>query len=533
MINPRLYTEGVYSDYIHAVNDLQKGSIKDIRIFVCRSYMGEMIQPIIDVLLKNKGLNPIWKWGNYNQFQQEVLNPNSQLYEFKPDLILFLLRLEDMKDIAASDIAKWVVTLKNKLGALILMQNFILKPTFNSALTDLTWRHSLFFVRDYNQCVLRHGFQTISSDKLFYSSKIPYSNEGFSILGRDLSKAVMSLFLPVKKCVVLDLDNTLWGGILGEDGFDGIALGQSYPGNAYMAFQERLKQLLSRGILLALNSKNNKAEALDTIRRHPGMVLKEADFSAIRINWKDKALNMVSLSEELNIGLDSMIFFDDNPVECERVSMAHPQLDVYQVPKKTYQILSILDKVIQIETLRLTDEDKLRSELYKQQKKSDQEKYTAASLEDFLSSLKMKISIDAVDSFSLSRVAQLTQKTNQFNLTTKRYTEKNIQHFCDLRLAFSVSCTDKFGDNGIIGAILLKKDKNVLVIDTFLLSCRVILRNIEFSMIDYCLNLAKSLNLSIVRGLYFSTEKNKPCHSFYDKLGFIKIKEGVFEQTVL
>ncbi len=331
-----------------------------------------------------------------------------------------------------------------------------------------------------------------------------------------------------KKCLVVDLDNTLWGGILGEDGIEGIQLGNSYPGNAYKAFQKMLLEASKSGILLTIVSKNNEDEVWTTIETHPDMVLKKNDFVAWRINWNDKADNIKEIAEELNIGVNSMVFIDDNPVERNWIIQALPEVTVPDFPEVQYQLVSFFEEVYNtfFQLYDLTTEDKEKLIQYKQNTMRRESQQSFTKIEDYIASLDIQIYIQEADKFTIPRIAQLTQKTNQFNLTTHRYTEADISNFIAVgHKVYSASVTDKYGDNGITAVCIIKViSGDQAEIDTYLLSCRILGRFIESALMKRLLNIAYGNGIRDVFASYIPTAKNGQTALFYNKLGFETIK---------
>ena len=327
-----------------------------------------------------------------------------------------------------------------------------------------------------------------------------------------------------KKCFVLDLDNTLWGGVLGEDGLEGIQLGNSYPGNAFKDFQKMLHEAVKNGVLLAIASKNNEDEVWDAMKTHPDMILEKNDFVSWRINWNDKSTSIYEIANELNISTDSIVFIDDNPVERNWVSQSIPEVVVPEFPKHPYQLISffcdVYDSFFQLYDLTGEDKDKLVQ--YKQNSLRNQSLQSFLKIEDYIASLNIMISVKEADSFTIPRIAQLTQKTNQFNLTTRRYTEADISSLIyEGHKVYSASVKDKFGDNGITAVCILKIISTTKVeIDTMLLSCRILGRLIEFALMKKLLNMLQLDGIDEVHALYIPSAKNEQAASFYDKLGF-------------
>ena len=331
-----------------------------------------------------------------------------------------------------------------------------------------------------------------------------------------------------KKCLVLDLDNTLWGGVLGEDGVEGIKLGGDYPGKAFRLFQEGLLELQRSGVMLAVCSKNNEADVLDAWKRHPEMALRADSFVAWHIDWNDKATGIRELADELNIGLDSMVFLDDSPSERELVRLALPEVEVPEFPAQPYQ-LPVFFKSLEEKYFRIyavTAGDAAKTEQYKANARRAQSQREFVDFESFLRSLEIKITIEPADEFNIPRIAQLTQKTNQFNLTTRRYTESDIRQL--LKRGWRIWCigvSDKFGDYGITGCVMVDGS----AIDTFLISCRILGKGIEYVFAKQVLSILKEQGLKSLSAQYIPTAKNSPASGFLESVGF---KDNIIDLDV-
>lgn len=327
-----------------------------------------------------------------------------------------------------------------------------------------------------------------------------------------------------KKCLVLDLDNTLWGGVLGEDGIEGIKIGGDYPGNAFQYFQEGIIELGRRGVILAVCSKNNEADVMEAWRKNPFMKLTDRHLAAFRINWDNKADNIRAIAKELNIGLDSMVFVDDNPTERELIRQQLPMVSVPEFPKRPYGLMELLQQLIDdyFRAYELTAEDLAKTEQYKANARRSAAQHQFTDLNDFIRSLEIEIDIIPADGFNIPRIAQMTQKTNQFNLTTRRYTEADIAAFVERGdLVYCISVRDKFGDSGITGAIILTKDGEIADVDTLLISCRILGKGIETAFVRTVLNMLSDKGISSVSAKYIPTAKNAQASDFYDRIGFI------------
>lgn len=335
------------------------------------------------------------------------------------------------------------------------------------------------------------------------------------------SKRISQITGTRKKCIVLDLDNTLWGGVLGEDGIEGIKIGGDYPGNAFLYFQESLIELSRQGVILTICSKNNEKDVLEAWDKNPFIKLNKNYISAYRINWNNKADNIRSLSKELNIGLESMVFIDDNPSERELVRNELPMVEVPEFPKQPYNLMPFVKNVTEdyFRVYEITDEDLKKTEQYKAnaQRAAEISKFT--NIEDFIKSLNIEIDIIPANEFNIPRIAQMSQKTNQFNLTTKRYSEADIYNFVKKGdLIWCISVRDKFGDNGITGAVIITKDENKnYKIDTFFLSCRILGKGIEDAFFKFVLKLIKEKGIQELEAEYIPTNKNSQVADFYDK----------------
>jgi FkbH-like protein len=566
------------NDYLRHLNDIEKNvdveSLKSLKIAILRSYTLEMIEPILKVRLLLEGLKPNFQFGDYNNIFQEAFDLSSSLYQFQPDVILIMTRFEELlpnfiDDFGSKSSSEWrsilqstaqdlvnlVGTIENNLSSQILFKTFLppLNPyfgiydaqnphgqvflvhEFNHLLAQQLEEKTSVFLWNFDNLIQRIGWDNLADPKMWYVSKNPFKHSAYTAIVNDLVRHLLSVLGRGKKCIVLDLDNTLWGGIAGEDGFDGVALGQDYPGSCFCDFQKGLLKLYNRGIILAINSKNNEDDALEIIDKHPYMILRRKHFAAFQINWNDKVTNLKALASDLNIGIDSMIFIDDSPVECELIRQHCPECEVVCLPEKPYLIPHILDSLHGLENIKLTQEDRKKGEMYQAQVARKKLEYSFDKIEDFLRTLEIEVTIERATNFSIPRISQLTQKTNQMNLTTRRYTEADIQTFAKdpTSHVFSVSSKDRFGDNGIIGTFILKIHNEECIIDTFLLSCRVISRNIENSMIAFIADFAKKQKAKTLIGEYLLTAKNHPAADMYEKFQFKKDSDTLFKANLV
>lgn len=395
---------------------------------------------------------------------------------------------------------------------------------FNRHAADAATSHPNIKWVDFSEFTSCYDADSLVNWKYYFMSQTLLSPKLVHDFKAWWQRVEQELELKRKKCLVLDLDNTLWGGVLGEDGIEGIKLGGDYPGKAFYSWQLALRQLEHNGVILAVCSKNNESDVIEAWQSHPSMVLKRDDFSAVRINWQDKVTNLHEIAEELNIGLDSMVFLDDNPTERELVKQLLPQVEVPEFPDKPYQLMSffklMIDRYFRVYTI--TDEDRSKTEQYRANALRGAEQKRFVDLESYLYSLDLQLDVKPADELNLSRIAQMTQKTNQFNLTTRRYTEEDIRQRLDNGwMVYCMSVSDRFGDSGITAAMMLEpNDKDDSVnIDTLLLSCRILGKGIEEAFLKTVFNLLRLDGYRHVTAAYLPTARNAQTADFYDRMG--------------
>lgn len=395
---------------------------------------------------------------------------------------------------------------------------------FNRHAADAATSHPNVKWVDFSEFTSCYDADSLVNWKYYFMSQTLLSPKLVHEFKAWWQRVEQELELKRKKCLVLDLDNTLWGGVLGEDGIEGIKLGGDYPGKAFYSWQLALRQLEHNGVILAVCSKNNEGDVIEAWQSHPSMVLRRDDFSAVRINWQDKVTNLHEIAEELNIGLDSMVFLDDNPTERELVKQLLPQVEVPEFPDKPYQLMSffklMIDRYFRVYTI--TDEDRSKTEQYRANALRGAEQKRFVDLESYLYSLDLQLDVKPADELNLSRIAQMTQKTNQFNLTTRRYTEEDIRQRLDNGwMVYCMSVSDRFGDSGITAAMMLEpNDKDDSVnIDTLLLSCRILGKGIEEAFLKTVFNLLRLDGYRHVTAAYLPTARNAQTADFYDRMG--------------
>ena len=514
-----------------------------------------------------KGIDCITYVADYNQYNQEILNQDSGLYKFKPDITFLIL---DTRHILGEYFFSWysvpyddrqkvidmkISEIENICDAFTKNSNSNLVVTslqipnyspygiddenitvslkkviyeINTKLFQYQKKLGKIFIYDFNEFVRKFGDNNIFDYKQFFSGDIKISTEYIPKFVSEFMVYVYAVTGITKKCIVLDLDNTLWGGIIGEDGFDNIKLGDNPVGRSFVEFQKRLLALNQRGIILAINSKNNFDDAIEVIKKHPNMILRENNFACVKINWDNKVTNLHKIAEELNIGLDSMVFFDDEPINQEYVRESLPGVLVIDLPKDSSQYAQIITEMKEFDILKITEEDTKRSDMYLGQKKRKELENKVGDFNEFLKQMNIEVSVQKANSFSIPRISQLTLKTNQFNLTTKRYQEEEVSKFSssDDKIVECVQVNDKFGDNGITGTYIIEKKNNEeWIIDTFLLSCRIMGRGVEEMMMNQIIEKARLSGIKKIKGEFIPTAKNKPAENFYEDLGFSKEDE--------
>jgi FkbH-like protein len=398
----------------------------------------------------------------------------------------------------------------------------------NNALATGLRRIPGTYVLDLDRVCGQIGYDVAYDDRMWLIGRVALSGRALPALAREQAGFLQALAGGTRKCVVVDLDNTLWGGILGEVGAGGIALGRLFPGNAFRRFQQYLRQLVDRGVLLAINSKNDPADVDAVLATHPEMVLRGHDVAARRVNWLDKADNVREIAAELGLTLDSLVFVDDSPVECARVRDALPDVLTVQLPADPACYVRALASTGAFDRIGHTDEDSRRTALYRQRAEGERAREIATSLDEFLAGLQMRLQVAPVGPLTASRVFELVHKTNQFNLTTRRYTADALTRMIDdpSHGVFSARLIDRFGDHGLIGAAFVRQDGALAVLDNLLLSCRVINRTVESALLKVVVDWARSRGAEALEGEFVPTRKNTPAKAFFQRHGFTRTSNG-------
>lgn len=491
----------------------------------------------------------------YDTWVREVIDPSSGLYAYGCDAVIVLIdatESREWKDHTQADdrmmLWKQAVTAlsKNMPQIPVFVSTIDIRESRIRAVNERIFGYELenewyefiqllsensknIYAFDVKNRIADMGRDNFYSDKMWYLSSMPYSRDGLNALVKEIKYLLGSIFSPRKKIIAVDLDNTLWGGVVGEDGQEGIELSNHKEGQRYYDFQRMLLEMKQRGIVLAVNSKNNESDALTVIDSHPYMLLRSDDFVSLKINWKDKASNIKEMAKDLNLTEGSFIFIDDNPVEREIVSGECPDVYVADFPEDTTKLADFAQDIYlqYCRPLRILDEDLKKTEMYKLESKRKQDMDLCLDLDEYISKLEMEVDIHKMLPQELERTAQLCNKTNQFNLTTKRYTAADISDIAndENALIITVHSKDKYGDNGLISVLITRRDGESVTIDTFLMSCRVMGRKLENVIMSEVIDHYKS-DAKYMIGEYFKTEKNAPVKELYDRLGFELVSDN-------
>ena len=531
------------------------------RLAILRSFTVEPVTPLLRAEAFVRGIDLTVKVGDFNVFEQEILDRESSLYAFGANAVIFAAQTSDVAvdlwydsagltpeamsaaaERISNSVGQWIRAFRERSAAALIVHSFELpaRPStgvldaqqeigqgaairkINDELRRIASEHRNVYVLDYDGLVARHGRMRWHDDRKWLIARMPIAADHLIYMAREWLRFLMPLSGKTAKVLVADLDNTLWGGVIGEDGMTGIKLGPEYPGAAYQNLQRAMLDLTRRGILLAICSKNNPQDAMEALENHGGMLLKPKDFAAMRINWTDKAQNLREIAAELNLGIDALAFVDDNPFEREQVRKTLPEVTIIDLPADPLGYAAAIRDCPVFERLALSGEDQQRTALYAEQRERTQAEQSFQTKEDFFRYLEQEAEVATVSPATLARVAQLTQKTNQFNLTTRRYTEQQIAEMaarpgCQV---FSIKVRDRFGDHGLVGVAITRDDGDACEVDTFLLSCRVIGRSVETALLSHLARMAAARGRQRLVGRFIPTKKNAPARDFYAQHGF-------------
>ena len=540
-----------FSDIIKLNQEFRFDSSQRLEICVLSNISVQQSKEILEYSLRREGVNAHVTYGDYNNIVQ-----GSEKYAESRVVIVFweicnLVEGLELKNYAMSDSEIKTIIESTKLEIDIVLENFSMTPLvlfnrFSSILFTyqnhfgLNLKKIVYELNNYmdgknasnikiidiGDVIAWVGTNESFNKRYYYSTKTLYTVNFFKSYVHYIKPYILGYMGKSKKAIIFDCDNTLWSGIVGEDGLEGIDMSPvSHTGRIFNQIQNIALALNKRGIIIGLCSKNNPEDVENVIQTHPDLLIKEESISIKKINWNDKVNNLKEIATELNIGLDAIVFIDDSEFEVHLVQEQLPEVKVIKVPEKLVEYpFLFLENMNLFFNLSFTNEDLIKTKQYKEQSKRENAKYLFQNIEDYLRSLELSINIIKNDSKLIVRLSQLTQKTNQFNLMTKRYTEAEIMNFVNDENydIFGVEVQDKYGDYGLTALCIVKKDNknNSLLIDSFLLSCRIIGRNIEFALIDYLINLYKKCSYENINACYKATKKNDQVKHFFDNCSF-------------
>ena len=522
------------------------------RIALLSSTTIDLLAPILQAQCFGAGIDAEIYLGPFNQYEQEIRHPDSGLTRFQPDVIAIAtdwrsLGLRDEEDSPGSIIDEHTVRLESlwreartRLGTTVIQFNYEAPPfealghlsaalpggrghllrAINLALWEAAGRTQGVAILDVDQIAARFGKDRWNDPVLWHTAKQYPSAEAMPALGHQLTALLRAILGLTSKCLALDLDGVLWGGVIGEDGLAGIQLGGGPAGEAFVAFQRYLQSLTRTGVLLAVCSKNNPEDAVLPFREHPEMVLRERDIAIFTANWKSKDENLREIAAAVNIGLDAMVFVDDNPAERSRVRQNLPEVEVVDLPADPALYVSALSRLALFETLAITREDRQRTASIRENLERKTLESTAGSVDDYLAQLDIKVRLAPFDEANLPRIVQLINKTNQFNLTTRRRADAEVRALLAAgAYTQAMRTSDRFGDSGLTGVLIAIPEGDGLRVDTWLMSCRVLGRRLEEMMFAALVRYAVENHYTHITGEYIPTAKNGQVADLYIRLG--------------
>lgn len=501
----------------------------------------------MDMLAENlKKRHEVFTPPGYGQWMQECIAPGEAFAAFDPEMIFLLIDGNALYEHSAQQTESfgqafacvhqlkasfpkariWVSNID--IFPRAIQENDMLRPEKK---VMVNWEEALrqavdqggMHIFDLQGLIALVGRENFYSDKMWYMGLIPYSIKGISRLAEAVENHMQRSRKVKKKVLIVDLDHTIWGGTAGEDGLDGVTLSDSLAGAAYKDLQKRIAELASMGVLLAVVSKNNKEDAYEIIRKHPHMVLKEKQFAAIMANWDEKSDNIKKLAKILNLGLDSFVFFDDNPLEREKVKIALPEVCVPDFPRDIALLPARISEIADqyFFTYRLTAEDAGKTRQYREEEQRRGDRSAFSTLEDYIRSLQIEIEINQVKEAQILRTAQLTQKTNQFNLTSLRFSPEQLSLYTRTNLVCVAVVKDKYGESGLVAAVFVLIEGTKAVVDNLLMSCRVMGRQIENTFLSEVEEyLQTERHIRTIEASYIPSGKNEPVENLMEKLGY-------------
>jgi len=560
------YLEVIQLDRALGQSAIEAPAFTPIRVAVLASSTVDHLLPAIRIAALRRRLLVSGYLGTYGQYRQEVLDPCSPLHQFKPQVVLFSIAARDLiasiavtatreqadhaVDSAVNDLRTLWLEVRKTLNATVIQQTFLntaqnlfgnfdqmvpgaparLIRRLNERLAQAAATDQIALL-DVTSASERDGLDSWFDATRWFQGKMEITPQAAPQYGELLARIIAAQRGLSRKCLVLDLDNTVWGGIVGDDGIEGIVLGEGNPsGEAHLALQRYAKQLQDRGIVLAVCSKNEAKIAEDAFSNHPEMILQRRDIACFVANWEPKADNLKRIAASLNLGLDSLVFVDDNPIERAAVREALPMVAVPELPDDVARYVRCIADAGYFETIAFTADDQQRAEQYTANAVRAADLQSSNSLQDFLLGLQMSTAFGPVRDVDLGRVTQLINKTNQFNATTRRYSLEEITRFRDDAdcAVLQFRLVDRLGDNGLVSVMILCRDATdaaTIDIDTWVMSCRVFGRELEFETMNIAVETARQFGAQTLRAEYIPTAKNAVIKDLYPNLGFLPLPE--------
>lgn len=536
---------------------------RPVRLAILPSMTIEPLIPALTVRGLHAGMDMETWIAPFDQISSTMLATEGDLTAFKPDVVLLALRVRDqlpqLYDGIPTDQAgavfdaadHWLATLKGALQTFtsrhavpVLVQS-VPAPTFiadgpvdaqrsdgqaalyrkiRQGLHAISNEIAAVQVLDMQSLIARHGTQHLLDERMDAFGRLPLHANHYWDYAGFIVRHIRPLVGLTKKVIVVDADNTLWGGIIGDDGADGIQIGHDYPGNAFQAFQRRLLALRDRGVILCVASKNEPGAVEAVLDHHPDMILRREHFSALAVNWQPKPENVRAMANTLNLGLDSFVFIDDSEVECELMRTSLPQVTTIQLSKEPAAHAGVLEALDCFDQFALSNEDRQRADLYRAEGERRTLQAQTLDMESFYHSLQMRLTINVNEITSVTRAAQMTNRTNQFNMMTVRCDEAQVRALMEEAgvQVFTARLHDRFGDNGLVGLAVVRQEDKAAVIEQFLFSCRVLGRTVEKNFLAWIAGQSQRNGATHLIGCYRPTAKNKPFGNFYAEMGFAR-----------
>jgi len=543
--------------------------LPELRVAVLGDHATQQLVLVLRAAILEQGFSPAIYEAEYATAAMEAHDQTSGLYAFKPEIAflshavqkyrarwlaltdsaarealpeIYLAEVLEIIDalsrarigVIASNFALPLERMFGNYGALTRQSLYGSVLAFNALLAQALGSQRSCQINDVMYLANRVGAENFFDERLWVSAKYLCANRCLPDIARSVARAAAVRKGRVTKCIVLDLDNTLWGGVIGDDGMEGIGLGGDPVGEAFQVFQRYLLGLKQRGYVLAVCSKNNEENAMEVFRSHPEMILREDDIAIFTINWNDKASNIEYISRVLNLGLDSFVFVDDSPFERELVRTALPAVAAPDLPEDVADYVAALERTGLFEAMGHSEADAQRNQMYREEGRRTTEELKFGNIDEYLRSLDMSIACGPFRQQHLPRIAQLIQRSNQFNLCTRRFSEADCGHFMndsEHHVTVQAHLRDKFGDYGLISAICCDIDDGDLVIRELVMSCRVLKRGVEAFLMNHLFRACRERDLRGIRGEYRTSPKNRMVKDFYRDFGFDPLAGGDDDAT--